>query len=91
MKSTLASLAVLGFAILGPLNPLWVPYGAFVHKSWGNPNWQPYAGQAGSTYDSAANPPKTVGTVAYNPYAPLAPVTPAAPSGSARGAATPRP
>ena len=86
MKSTLASLAALGFAILGPLNPLWVPYGAFVHKSWGNPNWDTYAGQPGSTYDSAANPPKTQGTVAYNPYAPLPPVTPTTPSGSTSNA-----
>ena len=60
--------------LVGPLNPLWVPYGAFVHKSWGNPNWDAYASQPGSTYDSAANPPQTIGTVAYNPYAPLASV-----------------
>jgi hypothetical protein len=77
MKS---GLILTSLAILGPLNPLWVPYGAFVHKSWGNPNWDSYAGQAGSTYDSAANPPQTVGTVAYNPYAPLLPGVPAGPS-----------
>jgi hypothetical protein len=83
-----ASLAILG--PFGPLNPLWVPYGAFVTKSAGNPNWASYSGQPGSTYDSAANPPQTVGTVTYDPYAPLPPVVPAAPSGSASGAAPPR-
>jgi hypothetical protein len=80
MKSGL----ILSLAFLaGPLNPLWVPYGAFVHKSWGNPNWDSYAGQPGSTYDSAANPPQTMGTGAYNPYAPLPPDAPNGPNGSA--------
>ena len=76
-------------AILGPLNPLWVPYGAFVPKSWGNPNWDAYAGQPGSTYDSAANPAQTNGSVTYNPYAQMPSVTPAAPSGSANPTAAP--
>jgi hypothetical protein len=83
MKSQLIPV-VLALAILGPLgpvNPTWVPYGAFVTKSSGNPNWDSYAGQPGSTYDSAANPAQTMGTVSYNPYAPLPSVTPAAPSG----------
>lgn len=84
MKS---GLILTGLAILGPLNPLWVPYGAFVPKSWGNPNWDAYSSQVGSTYDAAANPPQTIGTVTYNPYAPLASVSPAAPSGSANGGA----
>ena len=92
--STLASLAVVSFAILGPLgpfNPLWLPYGAFVTKSAGNPNWDAYIGQPGSTYDSAANPAQTIGTVSYNPNAPLPPVAPSSPSGSASGAQAPRP
>lgn len=54
-----------------------VPYGALVPQSPGNPNDDSYAGQSGSTYDSAANPAKTMGTVAYNPYAPLPPTAPA--------------
>ena len=53
--------------------PLWVPYGAFVTKSAGNPNWHSYAGAVGSTYDSAATPAQTNGTVSYDPYAPLPP------------------
>jgi len=93
MKSPLIPV-VLGLAILGPLdigpfNPTWLPYGAFVTKSSGNPNWDAYAGQPGSTYDSSANPPKTIGTVQYNPSAPLPPVAPAAPSGSATPMAAP--
>jgi hypothetical protein len=84
MKS---GIILTALAILGPLNPLWVPYGAFVPKSWGNPNWDNYTGQAGSTYDSAANPAQTIGTVTYNPYAPLPSVAPATPSGSANGGA----
>ena len=80
MKS---GLILTALAVLGPLNPLWVPYGAFVPMSAGNPNWDPYNGQAGSTYDAAANPAQTVGTVAYNPNAPLPSVSPAAASGSA--------
>ncbi len=58
--------------------PLWVPYGAFIVKSSGNPNRNPYLGEAGSTYDSAANPAQTVGVVSYNPNAPLPPVPPPA-------------
>ena len=84
MKS---GIILTALAILGPLNPLSVPYGAFVPKSWGNPNWDNYSGQAGSTYDSAANPAQTIGTVTYNPYAPMASVSPSAPSGSANGGA----
>jgi hypothetical protein len=91
MKSglILTSGLILGLALLGPLNPLWVPYGAFIPKSAGNPNWNNYAGEAGSTYNSAANPAQTIGTVTYNPYAPLPSVAPTTPSGSATGGATP--
>jgi hypothetical protein len=76
------NLAWITLPDLGPFNPTWLPYGAFVTKSSGNPNWDNYAGQAGSTYDSAANPPQTIGAVQYNPYAPLPSVTPAASSGT---------
>jgi hypothetical protein len=69
--------------------PLLLPYGAFVTKSAGNPNWNSYAGQPGSTYDAAANPARTVGTVAYNPYGPLPATSPATPSGSANSGMTP--
>ena len=90
MKSRLmmASLAILG--LTGPLNPLWFPYGSFIPESAGNPNWDNYAGQPGSTYDTAANPPQTIGQVQYNPYAPLPSVTPASPSGSANTMSAPR-
>lgn len=83
MKSGLVLASLIIFT------PLWVPYGAFVAKSAGNPNWDSYASQPGSTYDAAANPAQTVGTVAYDPYAPLPPVAPAAPSGSANNAMMP--
>jgi hypothetical protein len=69
--------------------PLMVPYGAFVTKSAGNPNWDHYNGEPGSTYDAAANPAQTIGTVAYNPYAPLPATSPAASSGGANGAMMP--
>ena len=49
------------------------PYSLMVPQSPGNPNGQPYAGQPGSTYDQAANPPKTAGVVTYDPYAQLPP------------------
>ena len=88
MKS---GLILAGVAILGPLNPLWFPYGAFIPGPSGNPDWNAYAGQPGSTYDAAANPPRTIGTVTYDPYAPLPAVTPSSPSGSANGAMPPRP
>jgi hypothetical protein len=85
IPAVLASLFSLNLAILGPLgpfNPTWLPYGSFVTKSAGNPNWDNYVGEPGSTYDAAANPAQTVGSVQYNPYAPLPPVAPAAPSGT---------
>lgn len=37
----------------------------------GNPNHFAYAGAPGSVYDVAANPPKDMGQVAYNPNQPL--------------------
>jgi len=48
-----------------------VPYGMLVPQSPGNPNGDAYAGQPGSVYDAAANPPQTIGVVRYNPFAPL--------------------
>ncbi|HWC62356.1 MAG TPA: hypothetical protein VG501_01960 [Rhizomicrobium sp.] len=78
------------FGPLGPFNPTWVPYGSFVAKSAGNPNWDAYAGEVGSTYDRAANPPQTIGTASYDPYAPLPSVAPATTSGGATMAAPPR-
>jgi hypothetical protein len=49
------------------------PYSLLVPVTPGNPNGDPYAGQPGSTYDKAANPPQTIGVVTYDPYAPLPP------------------
>lgn len=46
---------------------------ALVPYSWafpgpdGNPEHDAYAGQPGSVYDPAANPPRQIGTVTYNP------------------------
>ena len=37
----------------------------------GNPAHDAYAGQPGSVYDAAANPPRDIGQVAYDPNAPL--------------------
>jgi hypothetical protein len=83
MKSGLVLASLIIFT------PLWVPYGAFVTKSAGNPNWDSYAGQNGSTYDAAANPAQTIGTVAYDPYAPLPASSPATPNGNANAAMMP--
>ena len=49
------------------------PYSMLVPVTPGNPNGDAYAGQPGSTYDKAANPPQTIGVVAYDPFAPLPP------------------
>ena len=70
------------------------PYSMLVPVTPGNPNGDPYAGQPGSVYDKAANPPQTIGTVTYDPFAPLPPQsgnpTPApAPMNPAPGAAQP--
>ena len=37
----------------------------------GNPGDLPYAGQPGSVYDPAANPPRDIGQVSYNANGPL--------------------
>ncbi len=72
------------------LGLLFLPYGALIPgPQAGNPNDDAYVGQAGSTYDVAANPPRTAGIVTYDPYAPL-PAPPAAPGMGSNGAtATP--
>jgi len=67
------------------------PYGALVPQSPGNPNDDSYAGQTGGVYDSAANPAKTMGTVAYNPYAPLPAQPPAPPVSAPMPAPAPAP
>jgi hypothetical protein len=67
---------------------LLVPYGSLIPgTSAGNPNDDAYIGQPDSTYDIAANPPRTDGVVSYNPYAPL-PAPSAAPA-MGNGAAAP--
>jgi hypothetical protein len=83
MKSGLVLLSLAAFS------PLWLPYGSFIPSSPGNPNYQPYVGQPGSTYDSQANAPQTMGSVSYNPLAPVPTVTPSTPSGSANSMSTP--
>lgn len=37
----------------------------------GNPNHMPYAGDAGSVYDKAANPPSDARHTSYDAYGPL--------------------
>lgn len=46
-----------------------VPYSWAFPGSDGNPEHDAYAGQAGSVYDPATNPPRQIGTVTYNPDA----------------------
>ena len=72
------------------LGVLLLPYQALIPTSDGNPNGQPYIGQAGSTYDAAANPPRTDSVVSYNPMAPL-PAQPVATVGGNGSAVTPMP
>ena len=70
MKS--ATITGLGFGLGLALAVTWVPYGALIPGAVaGNPNDDSYAGQAGGTYDAAANPPRTDAVVTYNPNAPL--------------------
>lgn len=58
----------------------------------GDPNGAAYVGTTGSVYDSSANPPRTNGTVSYDPNAPIAPdAAIAAPSGAAMAAPPPAP
>ena len=83
MKSALVALSLIAFT------PLWIPYGSLIPQEHGNPDWNSYVGQAGSTYDSKANPAQTMGTVSYDPMAPLPTVAPSSPSGSASGMAPP--
>lgn len=45
----------------------------------GNPDHDAYAGEPGSSYDMAANPPMSPPPVAYNPQAPLPPMPQPAP------------
>jgi hypothetical protein len=77
MKSALVALSLIA------ITPLWFPYGSLIPHEHGNPDWNSYAGEAGSVYDSKANPAQTSGTVSYNPMAPLPTVAPSQPSGSA--------
>jgi hypothetical protein len=44
----------------------------------GNPDGAGYIGAAGSTYDTAANPPRANGSVSYDPNAPMPPSMPPA-------------
>jgi hypothetical protein len=57
----------------------------------GNPDDDAYAGSPQSVYDTAANPPRIIGTVSYDPNAPLPPVVPSTmgPDGSAATAPMP--
>ncbi len=54
-----------------------------------NPNGADYVGTPGSTYDSAGNPARTIGTVAYDPKVTVQPsdVLPT-PAGTAPGMGT---
>lgn len=64
--------------------------GACASPNAGNPDGDVYVGSPGGTYDSAANPPRTNGTVTYNPIAALPPDSPAmGTSGSAMPPAMP--
>jgi hypothetical protein len=57
---------------------------ALYTPSAGNPNGDHYLGSAGSTYEAAANPARSIGDVSYNPSAPLPETTqPTVPSGAA--------
>lgn len=73
------------------LGLLLVPYQALIPSSDGNPNGQPYNGQAGSTYDAAANPARTDSVATYNPLAPLPPAPTASIGANGAGSATPAP
>lgn len=72
------------------LGVLMLPYaGAFLPGPAGNPDHEPYLGETGSVYDSAANPPRTDAVVAYDPNAPLP--KPADNSAQANGGMPPTP
>jgi hypothetical protein len=56
----------------------------------GNPDGAAYVGATGSVYEASANPPRTNGTVSYDPNAPIPPdPAAAAPSGAAMPAPPP--
>ena len=58
----------------------------------GNPDGAAYAGTASSVYDASANPPRTSGTVSYDPNAPIPPDRAAmTPSGGALDISAPSP
>lgn len=73
---------LFGFALLTACAPL----DTLLPGTAGNPANDAYAGSPGSVYDSSANPPVSLGTVAYDPdkASPLPPdeAAPAAPSGT---------
>jgi hypothetical protein len=75
MKSALFFAGLATLALCGCTDP-------FDSLNPGNPNGAAYAGQPGSVWSSADNPPKTDGVVAYDPNAAPAPAlaatTPAA-------------
>ena len=72
------------------LGVLMLPYaGAFLPGPAGNPEREPYVGETGSVYDSAANPPRTDAVVTYDPNAPLP--KPADNSAQANGGMAPAP
>ena len=83
MSSRLILVGVMSLALTGC---------AFYRPSAGNPNGDAYLGNHGSTYETSANPPSTVGQVSYNPSAPLPETTqPPVASGAGMGASAPRP
>jgi hypothetical protein len=68
-----------------------LPYaGAFFPGPGGNPDREPYAGESGGVYDSAANPPRTDGVVTYDPNAPLPKPADASAQGNSGMPAPPR-
>jgi hypothetical protein len=79
------SLVVVGAVCLG--------LSACASPNAGNPDGDAYAGGSQSVYDVAANPPRTNGTVRYDPDAPLPPQdTPSVgTSGAALSAPVPAP
>jgi hypothetical protein len=81
MKAALVALALC--TALGACHYIRYPSG----PDAGNPNHRPYAGEKGSTYDMAANPPFSGPPATYNPQAPLPPVAtpqPTPPAATAR-------
>ncbi len=79
MTSRFILVAVLSLSLSGCV---------FYSPSDGNPNGNAYLGSAGSAYEPAANPPRIMGQVSYNPSAPL-PETTQPPIASGAGMAVP--